>query len=100
MSLPTLTTNRSCPDDLVRYGLIWGVWTIVALFFSTQVYLMNYAEKQPIRYTAELSRASVGLLSLGTRDAARPLACAALPHRPQQLVDEEQRFISLFSRCL
>ncbi len=36
---------------LVRYGLIWGVWTIVALFFSTQVYLMNYAEKQPIRYT-------------------------------------------------
>ena len=35
---------------LVRYGLIWGIWTIVALFFSTQVYLMNYAEKQPIRY--------------------------------------------------
>ena len=35
---------------IVRYGLIWGVWTIVALFFSTQVYLMNYAEKQPIRY--------------------------------------------------
>ena len=34
----------------VRYGLIWGIWTIVALFFSTQVYLMNYAEKQPIRY--------------------------------------------------
>lgn len=35
---------------LVRYGLIWGVWTIVALFFSTQVYMMSYAEKQPIRY--------------------------------------------------
>jgi len=35
----------------VRYGLIWGIWTIVALFFSTQVYLMNYAEQQPIRYT-------------------------------------------------
>ena len=34
----------------VRYGLIWGIWTIVALFFSTQVYLMNYAERQPIRY--------------------------------------------------
>jgi len=34
----------------VRYGLIWGIWTIVALFFSTQVYLMYYAEKQPIRY--------------------------------------------------
>ena len=35
---------------LVQFGLIWGVWTIVALFFSTQVYLMNYAESQPIRY--------------------------------------------------
>ena len=35
----------------VRYGLIWGIWTIVALFFSTQVFLMYYAEKQPIRYT-------------------------------------------------
>ena len=35
----------------VRYGLIWGIWTVVALFFSTQVYLMNYAENQPIRYT-------------------------------------------------
>jgi sensor histidine kinase YesM len=34
----------------VRYGLIWGVWTLVALFFSTQVYVMYYAEKQPIRY--------------------------------------------------
>jgi two-component system, LytTR family, sensor kinase len=35
---------------LVRYGLIWGVWTIVALFFSTQVYIMSYTERQPIRY--------------------------------------------------
>jgi two-component system, LytTR family, sensor kinase len=35
---------------LVRYGLIWGIWTIVALFFSTQMYLMYYAENQPIRY--------------------------------------------------
>jgi len=35
---------------LVRYGLIWGVWTIVALFFTTQVYVMYYADKQPIRY--------------------------------------------------
>lgn len=34
----------------VRYGLIFGIWTIVALFFSTQMYLMNYAERQPIRY--------------------------------------------------
>ncbi len=35
---------------VVRYGLIWGVWTVVALFFSTQVYMMSYAERQPIRY--------------------------------------------------
>jgi len=34
----------------VRYGLIWGVWTLVAFFFTTQVYVMYYAEKQPIRY--------------------------------------------------
>src|SRR5829696_6972594 len=33
---------------LVRYGLIWGVWTIVALFFSSQVYVMSYAaESKP-----------------------------------------------------
>ena len=50
--------NESANDDkepilskpLVRYGLIWGIWTIVALFFSTQMYLMYYAENQPIRY--------------------------------------------------
>jgi sensor histidine kinase YesM len=35
---------------LVRLGLIWGVWTIVALFFTTQVYVMGISEKQPIRY--------------------------------------------------
>ena len=34
----------------VKYGIIWGIWTIVALFFSTQVYLMSYADNQPIRY--------------------------------------------------
>ncbi|HJU93376.1 MAG TPA: histidine kinase [Pyrinomonadaceae bacterium] len=41
----TVLSRRS-----VRYGLIFGIWTIVALFFSTQMYLMNYAERQPIRY--------------------------------------------------
>src|ERR1700741_4337151 len=34
----------------VRLALIWGAWTIIALFFSTQVYMMYYAEKQPIPY--------------------------------------------------
>jgi two-component system, LytTR family, sensor kinase len=40
-------SNPSSYDDdqfvlskpLVRYGLIWGVWTIVTLFFSTQAYV-------------------------------------------------------------
>ena len=35
---------------LVRFGLIWGAWTIVTLFFTTQVYMMSYAEGRPIRY--------------------------------------------------
>ena len=34
----------------VRYGLIWGVWTVVALFFCTQVYVITYSQKEPIRY--------------------------------------------------
>jgi two-component system, LytTR family, sensor kinase len=34
----------------IRLGLIWGIWTIVALFFSTQVYMMYYSGKQPIPY--------------------------------------------------
>ncbi|PYS70776.1 MAG: hypothetical protein DMF69_12515 [Acidobacteria bacterium] len=33
-----------------RLGLIWGLWTIVALFFSTQVYMMYYSGNQPIPY--------------------------------------------------
>jgi sensor histidine kinase YesM len=33
---------------LTRLGLIWGVWTIVALFFSTQVYVMYYSERGTI----------------------------------------------------
>ena len=32
---------------LVRYGLIWGVWTIVTLFFTSQVYVMSTASSQP-----------------------------------------------------
>jgi two-component system LytT family sensor kinase len=35
---------------LVRYGLIWGIWTVVALFFTTQVYVSYYAQNEPIRY--------------------------------------------------
>jgi len=35
---------------LVRLGIIWGLWTIAALFFSTQVFMMYYSERQPIPY--------------------------------------------------
>ena len=35
---------------LVRFGLIWGVWTIVTFFFASQVYVMAFASKQPMRY--------------------------------------------------
>ena len=45
----TLLSNR-----LVRYGLIWGVWTIVTLFFSTQAYLMNWEPTRRMPYTQAL----------------------------------------------
>jgi two-component system LytT family sensor kinase len=49
---------------LVRFGLIWGVWTIVTLFFSTQAFLMSYSGERPTRYARELlSQASVCYLS-------------------------------------
>jgi two-component system, LytTR family, sensor kinase len=53
--LEDLGGERAGPGRLlrqrrVRYALIWGAWTIVALFFSTQVYMMYYAGKQPIPY--------------------------------------------------
>jgi sensor histidine kinase YesM len=35
---------------LVRYGLIWGIWTIVAIFFCTQVAVMSYTQNEPVRY--------------------------------------------------
>ena len=34
----------------VRLAMIWGIWTVVALFFSTQVYMMYYSGNQPIPY--------------------------------------------------
>ena len=34
----------------MRVLLIWVIWTIVALFFSTQVFMMYYSENQPIPY--------------------------------------------------
>lgn len=49
-SVPNVDDESVLNKRLVRYGLIWGVWTIVALFFSTQVYMMYYSENRPIRY--------------------------------------------------
>ena len=43
-------TERAFSRRGIRLAIIWGVWTVVALFFSTQVYMMYYAEKQPIPY--------------------------------------------------
>lgn len=48
--VPTADDEPVLSRRFVRFGIIWGVWTIVALFFSTQAYLMYYAERQPIRY--------------------------------------------------
>ena len=42
--------QRPFVKRLVRFGMIWGLWTIVALFFSTQVFMMYYSERQPIPY--------------------------------------------------
>src|SRR5215212_5337635 len=55
MSDPVMDDTESILSRrLVRYGLIWGVWTIVGLFFTTQIYVSDYVAKQPIRYTRPL----------------------------------------------
>ena len=59
-------SNSSSYDDdqsllsrpIVRFGLIWGVWTIVTLFFSTQAYIAR-DPRRPMSYlTGLLSQAS------------------------------------------
>jgi len=51
MNEPVMDDSESILSRrLVRYGLIWGVWTIVGLFFTTQIYVSDYANNQPIRY--------------------------------------------------
>jgi two-component system, LytTR family, sensor kinase len=34
----------------VRLGLIWGVWTVMAFFLATQVYMMYYHEEKPVPF--------------------------------------------------
>src|ERR1044072_1913822 len=44
---------------VVRFGLIWGVWTIVTLFFSTQAYFTNWDPRRSMPYSqALISQAS------------------------------------------
>src|ERR1044071_7102328 len=57
-SVPNGEEQTVLSRRLVRYGLIWGVWTIVALFFCTQVYVMNSAERSPVRFRDLLFQAS------------------------------------------
>src|ERR1700682_6291129 len=38
----------------VRLGLLWGVWTIVAFFFATQVYMMYFREEKPVPFERAL----------------------------------------------
>jgi two-component system, LytTR family, sensor kinase len=49
-SLSDDTGPRPFLKRLTRLGIIWGMWTIVALFFSTQIFMMYYSERQPIPY--------------------------------------------------
>jgi two-component system, LytTR family, sensor kinase len=38
----------------VRLGLLWGVWTLVAFFFATQVYMMYFREEKPVPFKRAL----------------------------------------------
>jgi sensor histidine kinase YesM len=38
----------------VRFGLIWGLWTIAAFFFATQAYVMYFREEKPIPFKRAL----------------------------------------------
>lgn len=50
---------------VVRYGLIWGLWTIVTLFYTSQVYVMSSVNGQTKHYgygREFLGQASAGYL--------------------------------------
>ena len=44
----------------VRLGLIWSVWTVVAFFFATQVYMLYYHEEKPVPFRRALFIEGVG----------------------------------------
>ena len=37
-----------------RLALIWSVWTVVAFFFATQVYMLYYREEKPVPFSRAL----------------------------------------------
>ena len=66
-------TEKLLRNRAIRIGIIWAVWTLVALFFSTQVYMMYYAESSRFPMPKAFC-ASVSLLSLGLVAPPSPLA--------------------------
>jgi two-component sensor histidine kinase len=44
----------------VRLGLIWGVWTVMAFFFATQVYMLSYHEEKPVSFKRALFGEGLG----------------------------------------
>jgi sensor histidine kinase YesM len=46
----------------VRVGLMVGVWTLLALFFATQVYMLYYREEKPVPFSRALFIEGVGCL--------------------------------------
>ncbi len=46
----------------VRIGLMMGVWSLLALFFATQVYMLYYREEKPVPFGRALFVEGVGCL--------------------------------------
>jgi hypothetical protein len=44
----------------IRLGLIWSVWTVMAFFFATQVYMLYYHEEKPVSFSRALFVEGVG----------------------------------------
>ena len=44
----------------IRLGLIWSVWTVMAFFFATQVYMLYYHEEKPVPFSRALFVEGVG----------------------------------------
>ncbi|HEU4510075.1 MAG TPA: histidine kinase [Pyrinomonadaceae bacterium] len=52
--VPIVDDESVFSSRLVRYSLIWGVWTLVTLFFTTQSFMWDYAAGRPIHYGRSL----------------------------------------------